>query len=220
MPPDAMLAVLVGAVLHAGWNALIKGGAEKLVDTALVAGGAAIISACALPFLPVPDPASWPYLGASVMIHVGYFLLVAAAYRTGDMSYAYPLMRGSAPLLVALASAVIGGERLSGGGWLGMLLISGGVMGLALGQRYGKPRHLASGPQLGVTGYALGNATVIAVYTLVDGLGARASGHAVSYTSILVGIGLAALLLQERFGWTRYAAALVIVLGAVALRAA
>lgn len=136
------------------------------------------------------------------------------------MSYAYPLMRGSAPLLVALASAVIVGERLSGGGWLGMLLILGGVLGLALGQRYGQPRRLASGPQLGVTGYALGNATVIAVYTLVDGLGARASGHAVSYTSILVGIGLAALLLQERFGWTRYAAALVIVLGAVALRAA
>ena len=101
MPGDVMLVVLFGAVLHASWNALVKSGSDKFVDTALITTSAAVIAAACLPFLPLPAQASWPYLAASIAIHVLYFSLVAAAYRAGAMSFAYPLMRGTGPLIVA-----------------------------------------------------------------------------------------------------------------------
>jgi drug/metabolite transporter (DMT)-like permease len=92
-----MFLVLVGAVLHAIWNAIIKAGSDKQLDTLLVICGAAIFVPFALPFAPPPGKASWPYLGATVAIHFAHFNLIALAYRTGDLSYAYPIMRGSAP---------------------------------------------------------------------------------------------------------------------------
>lgn len=178
MPTDVMLLVLLGAALHAGWNALVKSGADKFLDTVLVATGAAAIAAVALPFLPAPAPASWPWLAASVAIHIAYFGLVAAAYRAGDMGVAYPLMRGTAPLLVALLGGTLLGERLGPGAWGGVLLICGGVLGLALD---GRRRRVAGGGGA-AAGFALCNAGVIAGYTLVDGVGARLSGSPVAYT--------------------------------------
>jgi len=193
MPNDAVLAVLLGALLHASWNATIKSGRNTFFDTILVATGAGLIAAATLPFLPLPAPKSIPYLAMSSALQIGYFLLVAAAYRTSDMSYAYPLMRGTAPLLVAAASSLLVGEPLSGPGWLGVLLISSGVLALTLAYR-------RAAPSLVPTAFALGNAVVIAGYTLIDGLGARLSGHVVGYTlwlSLLTGIPLLA--------WTAWA---------------
>jgi len=193
MPNDAVLAVLLGALLHASWNATIKSGRNTFFDTILVATGAGLIAAATLPFLPLPAPKSIPYLATSSALQIGYFLLVAAAYRTSDMSYAYPLMRGTAPLLVAAASSLLVGEPLSGPGWLGVLLISSGVLALTLAYR-------RAAPSLVPTAFALGNAVVIAGYTLIDGLGARLSGHVVGYTlwlSLLTGIPLLA--------WTAWA---------------
>ncbi len=176
MPAEVMLAVLLGALMHAGWNAVVKSGRDKFLDTVLVTAGAALLAAVALPFLTSPHPASWPFIGASVAIHVAYFRLVAAAYQFGDMGYAYPLMRGTAPLLVALSSGWILGERLSPGAWAGVLIICGGVLGLALA-------HRRSGrPMLATTLFALANAAVIAGYTFVDGAGVRLSGSALAYT--------------------------------------
>jgi drug/metabolite transporter (DMT)-like permease len=176
MSGDVMLAVLLGAVLHASWNALVKSGRDKLMDTVLVATGAAVLAALVLPFLPMPAAASWPYAAASTAIHVVYFALVAAAYRAGDMSLAYPLMRGTAPLIVAILSGAVLGERLSPGAWAGVLLISGGVFGLTLTHR--RPQGSVAGP----AALALGNAATIAGYTFVDGVGVRLSGHAAAYT--------------------------------------
>lgn len=169
-----MLLVLLGAALHAGWNALVKSGADKLLDTALVVAGSSALALLALPVLPLPAPESWPMLAASAVIHLAYFSLVAAAYRAGDMSLAYPLMRGTPPLLVALLAGTLLGEHLGPVGWLGVALVSGGVLAMALrrGAR-AETRPVA---------LALANALVIAGYTLVDGLGVRASGHALSYT--------------------------------------
>src|SRR5574342_399806 len=96
------LAVLLAALLHASWNAMIKGGGNVLFDTAAVVAGAALI---ALPFVfvvPLPAPASWPYILASVAIHIAYYFLMIRAYRSGDLSLVYPLMRGVAPLITAL----------------------------------------------------------------------------------------------------------------------
>jgi drug/metabolite transporter (DMT)-like permease len=179
MPIDIMLLVLLAALLHASWNALVKSGNDKFLDTVLLTAWAAILAGAALPFLPIPAVASWPFLGASAAIHVAYFALVAAAYRSGDMSYAYPLMRGSGPLLVALASGPLIGEHLSTEGWTGVVLICGGVLGLAAAS------WRPGGSLLAVTAFALGNAVVIAAYTLVDGVGVRLSGDAMAYTAWL-----------------------------------
>ena len=194
MPNDAVLAVLFGALLHASWNAAIKSGRNTFFDTVLVAAGAGLIAAAALPFLPSPAVESIPYLVTSSVLQIVYFLLLAAAYRTADMSYAYPLMRGTAPLIVAAASGALIGELLTGRAWIGVLLICSGVLALTLVYR----RFTLS---LVPTGFALGNAFVIASYTLVDGIGARLSGHTVAYTlwlSLLTAIPLLAWT-----GWRR-----------------
>lgn len=189
-----MLLVLVGAALHAGWNALVKAGTDKLLDTVAVTVGSALLVGAALPFLPLPARESWPCIAASVAIHVGYFALVAAAYRAGEMSVAYPLMRGTAPLIVAAASGALLGEDLAPGGWAGVALICGGVLAFALPRR----RRAGEARSGRAVAYALANAVVIAGYTLVDGLGARLSGHAVAYTFWLLLFAAPPLVLLAR----------------------
>lgn len=171
-------AVLAAALVHAGWNVLVKGAADKLAMTVSVALGAAIVSASILPFLPLPAPESWPFLGASVLLQSVYYLLIARAYRIADMSLAYPLMRGAAPLVVALSGAMVFGETLRNGQWMAIGLISTGIGALALGA-FRQPLGAAGG----VT--ALCNAMVIAAYTLVDASGVRLSGAPVAYALLL-----------------------------------
>jgi drug/metabolite transporter (DMT)-like permease len=177
-----MTAVLFAALLHASWNAIVKSGSDKFLDTVLVACGAALVSAATLPFLPLPAAASWPYIVASAIIHIAYFALVAAAYRTGDLSYVYPIMRGAAPLLTALLAGFFVAERLTPGGWAGVLLISTGILLLAVNQwRHGR-FHLSQ------TLFALGNAAVICIYTLVDGVGTRLSRNSFSYVGWMLAL--------------------------------
>lgn len=169
-------AVLAAALLHASWNALIKSGRDPVLDTALVAlAGTGV----ALPFatvVPPPEPAAWPYLATSVAVHLGYYSAVAGAYRAGDLSHGYPIMRGTAPLLVALVTWLWIGERLSAQAWSGILLICVGVLSLALVKdRRGRG---ASGT---ATAWALGCAAIIGIYTLADGAGVRVAGGAERY---------------------------------------
>src|SRR6059058_3227760 len=110
MSAGVLLAVLFGAFLHASWNVLVKAGHDTSFAVAGVYIGAGVLSAIALPFLPAPSAASWPYLAVSTVVEVLYAFLLAAAYRLGDLSHAYPLMRGTAPLLVAIGS---GADRKS-----------------------------------------------------------------------------------------------------------
>lgn len=171
-----MLVVLFAAVLHAGWNALVRASPDKFVDTGLLLWGAGVLTACLLPFVPAPAPESWPYLAASVVIHVAYFTLVAFSYRGGDLSFVYPIMRGSAPVFSAIAAIFLLNELPSPGSWVGVLLISFGVILLAGDSWRTGSFRLASAL------FALANACVIVIYTLVDAQGARLSGHAFSYT--------------------------------------
>ena len=163
-------AVLFAALLHASWNAIVKLGDDKLLTTLLVTGWAALLSALVLPWLPAPAPRSWPWLAASAVLQAGYYLLVARAYRVADMSLAYPLMRGCAPLLVALVGTLLFDEHLPASGWAGIVLVCAGVM-LMAGSSH---RHNLQLPLL--------IAGVIAGYTLIDAQGARLSGNALSYT--------------------------------------
>jgi drug/metabolite transporter (DMT)-like permease len=170
-----MFVVLFAAALHASWNAIIKGGTDKFNDTVLVMIVAALFPGLLLPWLPLPAAASWPYLIASVIIHFFYFSLVALAYRSGDMSYAYPIMRGVAPLLTALVASVTIGEPLSPGGKMGIVLLCLGILTLT------SESWWAHKVGLKPTAIALTNAVVISMYTVVDGIGLRLAGDPVSY---------------------------------------
>lgn len=176
MPLSVMLLVLLGAALHATWNALVKAGADRYLDTVALVIGAGLVTLCCLPFLPLPARSSWSYLAASAVIHQAYFILIALSYRKGDMSLVYPLTRGTAPALTALFSATVLKEHPSLGGWNGVFLISSGVILLAFDTRRSASFHPAP------IFLALTNAGMIVLYTLLDGVGARRSGHAFSYT--------------------------------------
>jgi len=171
-----MVAVLLGAALHASWNVLVKSGSDPFLDTVLVTTCLAAAMAIVLVFLPVPQEGSWRCLIASVLIHVAYFGLLVLAYRGGDLSLVYPIMRGTAPAFTALLATALLNEWPSWGGWAGVFLVSGGVLLLAADA----PR--SKGVRLAPVVFALLNAGVIVGYTLVDGVGARLSGNAFSYT--------------------------------------
>lgn len=173
LPLDVILLVLFGALLHATWNAIVKAGSDKSLDAALISAGGAVSALPFLAFLPLPQSAAWPFIGASAILQFAYFQLVAAAYRAGDIGLVYPLMRGCAPLLVAATSGIVLREHLSGAALAGIMTISAGVLTLALETRRSSGHAVA---------FSIANAFVIASYTFVDGIGARLSSNAVSYT--------------------------------------
>ncbi|MCW5235799.1 DMT family transporter [Verminephrobacter eiseniae] len=195
LTPGITLIILFAALLHASWNALIKSGRDVLMDTALVAAGATVVAAPLLFFFPPPALASWPYLLSSNLLHIGYYLTLVGTYRAGDMNLGYPLMRGLAPLLVALFGAIVLQESLSPAIWLGIASISGGIISLSL---------LAGNLHRGVGKvmmFALANACLIAIYTMVDAAGVRQAGNAVNYVlwmSFLEGLPFALLVLWMR----------------------
>jgi phosphonate utilization associated putative membrane protein len=177
-----LLAVLLGALLHASWNALIKSAPDKALNTALIHGMGTLLAVPLLALVGWPAAEAWPYVIASTLIHIGYYTALAGAYKHGDLGLTYPLMRGSAPLLVALSSQLVLGERLSVLAWLGVVTICAGVLALGL------TRGVHGGDELArrkAIRYALFNAVCIAAYTIVDGLGVRANGSAPSYVAAL-----------------------------------
>lgn len=169
------LLVLLSALMHAGWNFVVKASSDRFLDYTGLAVAGAVVAAGLLPWLPLPAAESWPWLATTVFIHVGYYLLLMRAYQHADLSLAYPLMRGSAPVLVALAAPLVG-DVLTGGLVLGITLVAGGI---ALPVWIGIRRGGVSRQGLG---YGFATAGVIALYTLIDGIGARLSGNAASYT--------------------------------------
>lgn len=165
--------VLVAAVLHASWNAIVKAGKNTVLTMVLVTASAALWAVVLLPVLPSPSPESWPYIALSAALQIVYFALVARIYRIADMSQTYPIMRGAAPLIVALAGTLFLDEALSSPAWLGVCIICSGILIM-----------LWSGGQKSREGLilALLNALVISSYTLVDGIGVRLSAAPASYT--------------------------------------
>jgi len=173
LTPGITLAMLGAALLHAGWNAMIKSSPDKLLDTGMVCVGATVVCAPLMLALPLPAVAAWPWLAASSVLHVGYFFAVVGAYRAGDLSHGYPIMRGLAPLVVAAASIAWFGEMPKATAWIGIALVCAGVLSLGLVGR----------PQRAATRWALANAGIIAVYTLVDANGVRVAGDPLSYVA-------------------------------------
>jgi drug/metabolite transporter (DMT)-like permease len=178
-------AVLFAAACHAGWNATIKRGLDPLIVTVLISIGAALVALPFVPFVGLPAAPAWPYVIASVFIHLVYFAALIESYRAGDLGQVYPIARGAAPLMTATATTTLVGERLGTFGWCGIALLAAGVLLLSL--RGG--RDLARLDRRAV-GFALFTAVTVCAYSVVDGVGARLAQGANAYSvALFVGIG-------------------------------
>ena len=167
------LLVLFAALLHASWNAVLKRNSDGLWTMSVMGMATCLACAALVPFLPLPATASWPYIGGSALLHVGYNIFLVRAYRRGDFGSAYPIARGSSPLLVTLGAALIAKELPAWSGIAGILLVSIGIISLAF-----RGRRL---PDSGIL-YALGTGAFIAAYSVTDGMGGRLSGNTPAYT--------------------------------------
>ena len=194
MPLSVALLVLLAAVLHAGWNAVLKLGNDRLLTMTVIIGVGGLVALPFLPFLPFPEAASWPFLLLSASLHMGYFFFLIKAYRDGDLSHVYPVARGIAPLIVAAGAALLAGERLSWLGILGILFASGGIASLAFlgGRGADRGSAVAQAARKSYL-YALATGAFIAAYTLADGFGVRLAGSALGYIGWLFVISAAAL---------------------------
>jgi drug/metabolite transporter (DMT)-like permease len=170
------LAVLAGAAMHAGWNALVKTGLDRTTSIFLLAFIQGLISLALLPFFATPLGLSWPFIVVSALLHTGYKIFLIRAYEHGDFSQVYPLARGSAPLLVALVGIFLLNEALTATKFAAVCAIAFGVMLMSskLGSGEAMPRKALF--------FALGTALFTASYTLVDGVGAQLSGTASGFT--------------------------------------
>lgn len=166
--------MLAAALLHASWNALLRGRGDRLASITIMSLASAAVGAVAVLCLPAPAAASWPFIGLSAVLQIGYCLALIRAYRDGLLAEAYPIARGSSPMLVSLGALVLAHEKLSAGAMIGVGLVSAGIIGVALGR--GRP----AGATLLA---ALATGAMIAAYTLTDGLGVRRSGSPVSYAA-------------------------------------
>src|SRR5579872_1469861 len=180
MPLSVFFIVLLAAALHAGWNALVKVRLDPFLAMTLITSVCAVIAAPLLVITGLPNVAAWPWIVASIVIHLGYYLFLAQAYRLADMSQVYPIARGAAPLMTTAVSLIFVRDPISFGGGVGVACLAIGVVLISLrGQR-----KLAAPSRLAIL-CALATAATICAYTVVDGIGARAAGSAHAYAAML-----------------------------------
>jgi drug/metabolite transporter (DMT)-like permease len=172
---EATLLALGAAVLHAGWNLLLKRSDERVVTgwAFFLFGGALALPA--LLFVDLPSASALPYLAASTFVHVAYLLALSSAYHHGDFSLAYPLARGGGALLAAIGGVVFLGDELSGAAWLAIAIVVGGLASLV------RP----GGERLALLFAGL-TAITIGTYTTLDAAGARHSASGFGYAIVLM----------------------------------
>ncbi|MFJ9537177.1 EamA family transporter [Streptomyces sp. NPDC101225] len=203
MTPLVATAVLVAAVTHAGWNAIAHRITDKLVGFTLIAGGGMLIGLLLVPFTAFPASGAWPYLGASAVIHLAYYVLLMRSFRLGDFGQAYPIARGTAPLVVTLLAALFAHEVPDGWAAAGIAVSCTGLTGVALWGLRGRR------PDWAAVGAALATGLTIAGYTVVDGLGVRASGSSLGYIAWLMALEGIALPAYALHRWRGDAAAVL-----------
>ena len=183
--PDTMtlgvfFAVLSAAVLHAGWNGLIKIKLDPFLAMTLICVACGVIALPALLITGLPRLEAWPWVGASVLIHFAYYLSLSEAYRRADMGQIYPIARGSAPLITACISLLALQDHISPGNVAGIALLGIGVVLISL-----RGHRRMTAPSRTAVGCALLTAATIAAYTVVDGIGARISDNVNAYAAAL-----------------------------------
>jgi drug/metabolite transporter (DMT)-like permease len=170
----AMALALMAAVLHALFGALQKGRHDPWLSRAAIDACYGVI---ALPFVlfvvPFPEPHMWPIFAGAVVIHIIYKVLQAMTYSRGAFTVVYPVVRGTGPIVTVLAAGVVFGETFTLGQWGGLMLLSGGILGLA-GWNYLRltEGRETLGPALG---FAVATGVLVAAYTTYDAYGIRAT---------------------------------------------
>jgi drug/metabolite transporter (DMT)-like permease len=186
--PLVVALLLAAALMHATWNALLKADrSDRLATFGVIMTTGTVMGLVAVPFLPKVEYAAWKFLAASVIIHVAYYTFLLKAYSYGDLSHTYPIARGLGPLLVALVSGQLIGEHLRVQDIAGVLLLSAGLVALALPL---KGVVLAPGGRHGLaTLFAVLTGITIAAYIIADGMGVRSAGpsfeHRLAYIAWL-----------------------------------
>lgn len=175
MTAEIFFFVLFAAFLHALWNALVKVDGDGMSAMAMIVAVQAAISLLLLAFVPLPRPEAWPFLLGAAILHTAYRLFLVEAYRFGDLGRVYPIARGSAPLIVAVLAMAFAGETTDPRSLTAIFIISIGIMSLSL------TRGLDRVQDARAVVLALATGTFAAVYTIVDGLGARHAGSAAAY---------------------------------------
>jgi drug/metabolite transporter (DMT)-like permease len=176
MTPEllAPLMMIASGSIHAIVNAILKGGKDKLAGRAVIDGSSAVILLPALFFLPLPHGA-WGWLVASALLHCLYLFALVRAFEASDLSAAYPILRGTAPLLTAALAIGVFAEPASLRELLGIALIGGAVLALLAGKHIG-------GAGLA---WSLLTAVTISGYTVIDAQGVRAAPEPWSYIAWL-----------------------------------
>jgi len=180
--PLVTAAVLLAAITHASWNAIAHQITDKLVGFTLISGGGMLIGLAIIPLAAVPAAGAWPYLLASSCIHIAYYALLMKSFQLGDFGQAYPIARGTAPLVVTVLAALFAHEVPDGWAAAGIALSCAGLTGVALWGLRGRR------PNWSAIGAALATGLTIAAYTVVDGLGVRASGSSLGYIAWLMAV--------------------------------
>lgn len=170
--------VLFAALLHAGWNVIVKSNSDRLVSLTVLQTFMAVMGFAMVLVFGFPGHQVWPWAVASGVLHLGYNLFLVRAYRHADLSVVYPIARGAAPLMTLLGSYFFTQDHV--GLWMGasVVILVAGLMLTGLGKK-------SPGADPHALYYALGTACWIAAYTLVDGIGARHSGNALGFAGVL-----------------------------------
>ena len=174
MSPVVIGLALFAAILHATWNAVLRGGADRLKSVTIMSVAATLVAAPLAMVLPIPSPRSWPYLAASSVLQVAYSVFLVRAYRYGDLGQIYPIVRGSVPLLVTAGGFVLTTYRPSTLALAGVVLVALGIMSLAFGKASASKRSIA---------LAFVTSLFIAGYVTTDGIGVRLAGNSRSYAT-------------------------------------
>ncbi len=186
MAPDSTISpfvfavVLLAAAMHAGWNAFLKVRLEPLLALALIVAGAGIVAVPMVVVFGWTRAEAWPFVIASLVLHLGYYLALTEAYRRGEMSQVYPVARGGGPLFTILISVFVLGEVIGPRAMIGVLVLGLGVALMAL-----RRQHADTRVDLAAIGFALITGLIIAGYSVVDGIGARRSGNPSAYAATL-----------------------------------
>ena len=169
--------------IHAVVNAILKGGRDKITGRAVIDGSSALILLPAIAFVPLPAGA-WGWIAISALVHAAYLYALVRAFGEAEFSAAYPILRGTAPLVTALISILFVGERVAAPTMIGIVLIGGAIALLAFGRHIGR----------GALGWSLLTGVMIALYTVIDAQGVRAAPDAFSFIVwIFVATGLSAV---------------------------
>ena len=175
MDAHIILIVLTAAFFHAVWNASVKLGNDKILSLVGIQIATLLIALPLAPLVGLPERASWPWMLTSAVLHFGYYLSLASAYRYGDFAQAYPVARGSAPILVTLCGVFVLHESLSGTELLALAGVIGGILIFATRRLGAVLHHRKALPS------ALLTACFIGAYTIVDGIGGRLSANIPAY---------------------------------------